>query len=256
MFYRWKPINFFLTGLGIAALTACAPVAVKDIAADKQGYLEQNFAPQQLPEGLKKQLAGGGQASPRFGTMRLKLKATFEDAGKTPQTPSIVLTLKNAGGGLIQGMMEYSHNDIPYGIQYSLTYMGLIPLREQTVRFNQQVGGLTFEAKEVTQLGKDAIQPRENTEYVFEWTNGSSVQIANLSNIKLLCRSGTFYPANTVHPKLSANAIDLSCTREVNGIVRAKQKYVVLPAYGVALKSEHQSSANKETFKIEAVEFL
>lgn len=159
-------------------------------------------------------------------------------------------------GGLEPEMIEYSNNDVPYGIQYTLSYAGLVPLRSQNVFYNRQTANFIFEAKQLNQFAKNVLMSREDTEYVFEWTSGTTVQIANYSNAKLVCRSGKFYSAATPHPKLGGRSMDLNCDSFSNGILKGKNKYTILQQYGLALRLEHQSSADKEIYTIASVDIL
>ncbi len=251
-----KTLGTLAAALAVAALAGCAPAPVKDIAANKSAYLDANFSPAQLSPNIKQQLASPDPVTPQARSLRLRMKAVFEDLGKPAHTPTALLTLTSAGDSLVQEMVEYLNNDIAYGIHYSLTYMGMIPLRQQSVRLNQRASGLTFEAKQIKEVSKEARRPRENTDYVFAWTNGNTQQLMNFSDIRLACRSETPYAASTLHPKLSGSAINLNCSREINGVTRAKQTFAVLPAYGVAIKTQFQSSNSKETFTIEDVELM
>jgi hypothetical protein len=238
-----------------AVLTACAPAAVKDIAANKTAYLAENFSPQQLPPDVSKQLAAAGPVTLGFQSMTIKISAVFEDNSKK-ETPTLLATLKNVGNGVVQEMLEYSNNDIPYGIEYSLSYMALLPLKSQRVFYNRQTANFAIEAKHLNEVPKDAVKLREETDYVFDWASGTSPQLMNFSNIRLVCRSGKFYSAATLHAKLAGNAIDFNCTRHVNGVVRARQKFAVLERYGLALKLEFKSSTITETYRIGDVEIL
>jgi len=238
----------------LIALAGCAQPAVKDIAANKTGYLDENFSPQKLPADVGKQVAAAEVKSPSR-TLRITLNATLEDSGKK-ETPVVLATVKVLGNGLVQEMQEYSNNGIPYAITYALSYMGLFPLKEQRVFYSRPTANLPTEVKQLNQLARNLVRPNENAEYVFEWLNGTSMQIANFSNIKLVCNSGKFYPAAQLHSNLSGNAIDLNCTRQINGVVRVKHKYVMLLEYGFVLKLDQQSSTNTEAFKVVGVDVL
>jgi hypothetical protein len=249
---------YFRTSLAaagaVALLAACAQAPVKDIAADKLGYMTANFSTAMLSSDMKKRLGAEGLRPVGFSTMRLKMKALFENLDKTPQTPTVNITLRNAGDGLVQEMKEYSNNDLPYGVHYSLSYAGLLPLRQQSVRYSLRQSGFFYEAKQIKALSRQIASPEQDRDYEVAWTNGTSVQFANFSDISVKCHSGQPYPASQLHPALSGSAIDLNCSRSVDGVVRAREQYAMLSAYGVALRTGYQSSNAKETYTIEEVE--
>lgn len=237
-------------------LTACAPAPVKEIAADKLGYMKSNFSPALLSSDVKKQLAAQERVPVAFNTLRLKIRMLIEDLDKKPQTPTMDLTLHNAGEGLVQEMKEYFNNGLAYGMHYSLNYAGLLPLRQQNVRYSFRQSGIFYEAKQIKALSKNVARPEPDADYELSWSNGTSAQFANFSEIRIRCRSGQPYSASTLHPRLSGSAIDLNCTRAVDGVERTRESYAVLRDYGVALKTGYQSSSAKETYTIEEVEAL
>jgi hypothetical protein len=251
---------YFRTVLAPAAaaalLAACAPAPVKDIAADKLGYMKTNFSPAMLSSDMKKQLAAHDHAPAAFNTLRLKIKVMLEELDKKPQTPTVNLTLHNAGEGLVQEMKEYFNNGLAYGMHYSLNYAGLLPLRQQNVRYSFRQSGLIYEAKQIKALSRNLARPEPDSDYELAWTSGSSAQFANFSEISINCHSGQPYAASKLHPRLSGSAIDLNCTRSVDGVERTRESYSVLKDYGVALKTGYQSSNAKESYIIEEVEAL
>lgn len=236
-------------------LSACAPMAVKDIAANKTGYLEENFTPAKLPPDITKKLGSiPSSSSAQFKRMKLRYTVSIEGSDGKKETSTVATTYTNAGNGLIQEMREYSNNDIPFGLQYELSYGGLMPLRFQTVRLRQQTANLMIEAKQINTLNPGVLNPKEDTEYVLNWLTGSSVQFANFTDTKLICRSGKFYSAAKLNPKFSGNAISLDCERHNNGVLSRKQKVALLQQYGVTVRLEGSSSSDKEVFTIAAVE--
>jgi len=228
---------------------------VKENAADKEHYLRENFTLQQLEGDVAKQMAGGGHAPLAFETIKVKRNDLYEIKGKTAATASVAVTVKNGGSGLIQEIMEYSSNGIPYGDQFSLSYMGLLPLRTGTVHLNRSRVDGVYEVYRIKRIDKDAIHPREDTAYVFDWVQGpDTMQIGGFgASVKLVCHAGKFYAATAIYSALPGKAIDFDCQREVNGVLNAKLKFVVLDSFGLALMTKYQDSKKTETYTIESV---
>ena len=251
-----KIVCFGSTFVVASALIGCAPAMVKDIAANKTGYMNDYFNPQHLSEGISRELSKSEKVSYNYNSISVKLNVTFEDLDKKRETPTAVFTFKNAGNGFVQEMREFSNNGIPYGIKYVLSYGGLIGLKEQNVRFNQTNASFVTEAKQFTIFQQSFLKPTENTDYSYEWTYGNSPQIANFNTMKLSCKTEAFFSASKISSKLNGRAIEFKCERFVNGIQRSREKYTFLESYGLAVTAEHQSSGQTEKYDIQGVEVL
>ena len=128
----------------------------------------------------------------------------------------------------MQEMWEWSNNGISYSLYYKLSYAGFLSLKLQSVLLNYTIAPRITEIKELKQFRSDIAKPRENTEYTFEYAVGPEIQFANFTLHELKCRSEKFYPANTIHPKLAGNGINLNCEFYTNNVVSSKWKYVFL----------------------------
>lgn len=248
-------IKYISIVLTTATLAACAPMAVKDIAVDKPGYLAKNFSQAQLPTDVSKQIATNRQASPNFHTIKIKFKSALENnIGEKKTTETADVTYKNVGNGLVQILREYANNDIPFSNAYELSYLGLFQLRSQQVINNQRTGNFIVEVKHLNRFEKDFVPVREDATYAFEWASGNSVQIANFTDRKMTCSSGKFYPAAKLYDTLPGNAIDLNCEFIMNGSVYLKQKLTFLQQYGVAMFMGFTNNAGKGVSTITSVE--
>jgi len=247
---RW--VGHVLTVSVAAVLSACAPMAVKDIAADKTGYMDENFSPKRLSGDVTKKLGTSNTAA--FQRVKIRYNASIESSDGKKESSTMLVTYTNAGNGLVQEMREYSNNDIPFGIQYELSYAGLLPLRFQQVQLRRQTANFIIETKQITSVSKNVLQSQPDAEYVFEWFSGTSIQLANFSTSKLVCRAGKPYSAATLNPKFSGTAVNLDCELHRNGILASKQKMAVLRQYGLVVRQESSNASDKSTYTITAVE--
>lgn len=237
----------------IVVLGGCAAnsqIAVKDVAADKMAYLNQQFAAESIKPEVSKQILNGDASTVGFQKMNVVYDAVLEAGEGKKETPRVSVTYQNAGNGLIQELKESSTNDIPYSLFYSLNDKGFLYLKSQTVRLGNTYPGPAYEIKEVTRYDRIPANPKEDAEYVFEYKSGLHNQGMNFTPLQLKCKSGKYYPASKIHTKLHGNAIDLSCDSYSNNILFGETKRAYLPQYGVALQMGYQNVTSKDSYKV------
>lgn len=239
----------FLALLSLSTINACAPLPVKDVFANKERHLADNFTTQQLSTNVQEKLASSYSTSGTFKTIKISFNVVFEYYDTKDQTPTVVVKYNNLGNGIIQKTLEYANNGIPYGMQYNLDFMGIMPLRSQNVDYIKKAPSLIIETKKVAQLTNNLLQTGENAEHIFEWSS-------KYNNFKLVCRTDKFFMASTLHPSLAGKAIDLKCDKYNDNTLIAKQKYTLLQQYGFALYMEHIGSKDKESYAITNVEIF
>jgi hypothetical protein len=245
-----------IVSIALLALTlaACAPATVKDIAADKPGYLSRNFSPSQLPPDVLKQVTAR-QASVSFNRIKMKFRADLENVdGLRKVTQTSDVTYQNVGNGLVQVFKEYASNDIPYSNAYELSYLGFLQLRSQTVNNNQYVGNYIVEVKHFNLMLKNLPPVREDKEYVLEWSSGNTIQIANYIDRKAACTSSKTYAASDLFATLPGKAIDVQCEFTTNGSVYLKQTLTYLQQYGLFVLKSFTNTTAKAAYTITAAE--
>lgn len=250
-----NPLRLLFSGIMIIALASCvSTVQVKDVTADKMGYLNQKFSIQSLSPDIMKQVSKDDSTLPAFQRMNVIYEAVIESTDGKKETAKITSTLLNAGNGLIQHLRERSMNDIPYFLQYSIDYKGFLPIKWQAVPLKKSMTGRLVEIKQITRFDHIPSEPKENSEYVFEFLMANQEQIANFGSCQEKCKSGTYYPAKEINSKLEGSAIDFSMENYYNNVLQWKGKRVFLKKYGVMLPLDIQSSNMKESYKIVAID--
>jgi hypothetical protein len=250
-----KPISAVCSALALSVLAGCAPMAVKDIAADKPAYMRENFSPKQLTDDVHKLIFTQGQRTLHFRMIKIKFKHTVENnIGDKKTSDSSLITYRNMGHGLVQQLQEYASNDIPFSTTFSLNYLGLISLRSQQVVNTQRQGNYIVETKHFDHFDKSVMPMRENADFAFDFTSGLSVQLGNFSDRKMTCNTGKFYPASRLYQTLPGNALDLDCEFATNGAVYLKQKLAYLQQYGLVIFMGYTNNAGKGAATIASVE--
>lgn len=244
-------------GLACAAvvlvLGACSATPVKEISQNQSGYLAQNFVPKVLPESVLKTVEVSPTGS-RFSRATISLQGRGEEGGKASRT-TVVAKFNALANGLVQEMWEHSANEVPYGLTYALTYVGVFALKMQTVYFARSVSEPVTEVSKVSRFDSALGKPRENSEYVIEYEDGGPNQLAKQSR-RLSCKSAKFYSATEVHPNLAGRAIDLSCEMSRDTVLRLKRRYVFLENYGFAILMSHQMSNQRTDYTVVAAEVI
>jgi hypothetical protein len=224
-----------IVALLATALSGCAPMAVKDITADRTGYLEKNFTPALLSADTGKTIAGV-KIAPRFSKATVEYKYEIEtNLGEKKVSESSTIQYEDLGNGVIREMAEYFNNGIPVSTSYELRYGGFLPLRTQRVFNANRVGNLIVEVKQFKSFDKNFANMQENSKYDADWASGNTVQIMNFFDRKQTCTTGKAYAANTVNAAFAGNAVDVDCELSFNGNLDTKQQFIYLQQYGFAV---------------------
>jgi hypothetical protein len=236
-------------------LAGCATnqVAVKEVVANPDAHLAK-FAPAVLQPPVLAQLPKG---EPALGFSRIEVEMELKETPseqKSERSLTSRSVFLNAGNGLVQSYHEIRNNQIPFRMNYRLSYRGFMPLKWQTVFLGQHHSGLSNEVRTITRF--DAVPARAGSsplEYAF--TFGSEIQLANFSNGREVCSLGNRRPAGQVHPSLQGDVLDLACDNySTNGVVGSKSTFWYLERYGVAINQSYVSSRTRNTFQIKSIQ--
>lgn len=234
--------------MALAALTACTSVVpVKDVTADKVGYLNKKF-PTNL---IRPAVAGSTPAtSPDLGFRQLVIKfdSTGENSDGKKDSWQREITYINQGNGLVQEISESANNGISFELDYSLTYRGFMGLRWQSVPLRGNLSSLLFEIKEASRF--DPLPTAPGQAFVVDYATGTEQQIMNYYPNKRSCKSTGYRPAGEIHAKLSGQALIFECENISNNTVQSRNTWAVLPGYGVAIVLETTNSTRKTSHRV------
>ncbi len=236
--------------LAIFFLAGCAPpVQVKEVLANQTGFLDSNFSPDNLPPPVRNTITQADNRPLGFHKMVFHLDWTLniDDKAKTTHEDQI-LTLTNAGGGFARTLIEDSRNSVPTYQQDSLTYRGLLPLRQQSFTMSASIGGFAYVIHDLKQF--DPIKPTADTlEYAY--TSGTSQQFMNFRDGRMTCNLGKPYSASQLFVSLVGQARKVDCTwYNSNGAVSGKRTYAYLEHYGVAIGTGSQLASGISEAKV------
>lgn len=245
-----------LSVIFLGLLSACASVThVKDVTADKVGYLDKKFSPSTLAPAILKSLPLEEKPS-NFGQLKITAEVTSEQSdGKSNEKKlswKRITTFIDKGNGLIQRMSEASNNDIPYALIYSLTYKGIFELKSQEIPLRSINAGVPYEVKQIARL--DPTPSSINKEFSIDAAIGTEPQIANYTSLKNLCKTTKAISASDIHAKIPGQALELECQAQINNVVTSRSKWVLLQTYGLAIPLESVNVSTKTSIRVIGVD--
>lgn len=238
-------------------LAGCVPppTKVKNVLADKTGYLAANFSPDTLKQTLRDKIQATDGTSLGFHKMKIGLTWTFnkDDKNKTSSGQKMT-TYINAGGTFVEMLSEYSKNGITFRQEYDLAYRGLLMLKTQYTNDSSTFAATPYETKEFEQF--DSVHDAHETQQLtYKFKYGTKVQIMNFMDGTVTCTVGKSYPASKESALFSGDAQLVNCTTyNNNGVEQGKSGYVYLDKYGVAILTSTKSVAGISDAKIDSVE--
>lgn len=233
-----------------AALAGCSSVvAVKDVTADQEGYLQQKFAPAAVDAAVLAKLPTAAAGS--FTRMTMTRQVTSEGTDGKKETGTAVTTYRNGGNGIVYYKTEHAANGIPFGLGYTASYAGLLALRTQLVPLRLRNTTAIYEIKEI---GSITPLPAEvGKTFAVRFKTGTTMQVTNYQDTERACTAARRFPAAELNGKLAGNALEFNCEERTNNTVQNRSTWALLEQYGFAVQTSGTSSTSKSTYLITGV---
>jgi len=246
-----KLVIFGLSAIFVAALTGCVTPQplVKDVLADPAAHLNSKFSETQLSDSVRAAL---GIKTPGTVKRQVRIDAVMTnidgDNKQSFEKKNFYYVLDN---GLVRSMIQTGKNGILSLTEFDLNYYGVFSLIYQSMSHDRSNTYAPTYAKLITQLNKGIADPKEATEYVFEYALAPEIQIMNFSTQKTVCKTGKWVAANTLHAKFTGTALPVDCEYfGSNGQTFLKTQSVFLKDLGISFRRESASSTRKRTWTI------
>lgn len=238
-----------LTGIALAMtawLAGCVQYpAVKDIAKDKPAYLAANFSPEALPAAVRKKLPAEGAHPLPFKVLTLK-GVVAGSIGLNRVAAQFTTTLVNAKDtGLVEQLYEVSSNGIPSAASFSLSYLNLFFMKQETTSYAATVAPPPTVVHEVENDLLHMGKPQEDMTFTATASTGVGIQIVNFRVAVSTCHTGHYYPAARIRKGLAGEAIDIDCRETLDGILRGTNRRTYLSDYGVYVLRETATTTSK-----------
>ena len=239
-----------LTGCAAAVLAGCSSVvAVKDVTADQEGYLQQKFAPAAVDATVLAKLPKAAAGS--FRRVVMTRQVTIEGPDGKKETNSAVTTYLNGGSGIVFYKTEHAANGIPFGLGYTTSYAGLLPLRTQLVPLRSQNTTAIYEIKEIGSI--TPVPAGIGKTFAARYKTGTTMQITNYRDAERACTAARRFAAAELNGKLAGDAIEFQCEERANNTVQNRSTWAMLEQYGFAVQTSGTSSTSKSTYLITGV---
>lgn len=235
-------------------LVGCANTAsVKEVLASPDTHLA-NFAPNTLSADVMKKLPKGEQP---MSFKRIEIQTEVAEVRSDQKVERAVTTknvIVNAGDGLVHSYDEIRSNEVPFRINFKLTYRGFYPLKVQNVFLNNPNADMLHEVKSVKRFDSLPAVVAQPGPLEYDASTGTQVQIANYRDRKDVCQLGAQKPASELHAALDGQWIELTCDMYgLNGQYSGKSTYAYLLKYGVALQRTYVDSNTRNTMNLKSV---
>ena len=242
-------------GRGSVGLTLCLYLAACGSAGIKEGYLDQEFSPEKLPEAVQQSLSKLDRTPVKFHQMVLTVEPQLErsDGGSGSGTSyRNTYTLIDAGNGLVQTVDQRSQNGNPTAQTYALTYRSFLVLRSQDLAPSGDPVNPILATKALSHI--EPFDPATSKKEIeFDSETGYAQQAAGIS--KQICKWGAVHPAADVFGKFTGDARDLDCRAlDRNGTQVSHSKQAYLLDYGVAVAPPPETGAFKSDSRITAAD--
>ncbi|MFC5743188.1 hypothetical protein [Dyella tabacisoli] len=228
--------------LGCLLMVGCATDTPKSVHQNKEEYLGRSFAPTHLSRSLLEAAAQSAEKPLPFNKLIIKQATTVKyPTGMTTEWSSDTV-YRNAGNGLVEGVITYYSNGIETQTLFELTYRGIYPLIWQIIPSNNVKMPFVGQVKSISQIDRSFDKPSLNFVYRTSWNAPRAMD----GDGSRSCTSTGVYPASKLNSKMQGEAREYDCNvTNDNGIASALQKYVYLDAYGVAfVKSMKKTDLN------------
>jgi hypothetical protein len=229
-----------------ALLSGCVQfVPVKDMANDKPGYLAAHFAVDSLPTSVREKMPPAGTHVLPFKVLTVLGKVTGHvgTAGIERDFKTVLINAQDTG--MVQQVYESSANGVPAAATFSLSYLNIYSLKEETANYAQTAAFIPFVAHDADNNQFAFNAPQEDETYTTTFKFGTTVQIVNFRALTWTCHTSRYYPASQFNAALSGKAIDLDCEQTKDGIVQNKTRRTYLTQYGIGLTRSVATTAGK-----------
>jgi hypothetical protein len=241
-------------GVLFALAAGCTGVVpVKNVEADKLGYLNKTFSPQSIPAPVASQIKTADPGPISFHKMTVSAEPHFVvfDNGTPAPSYHSTWTFINAGGPFVEVLDEQMSNGVDTRQDYALTYRNVFFVRDQTMLLNRTDSSFVMEAKSLQSFSPVSLRGASggSLDYRFEW--GNQAQLMNYTSLAVLCTYGARYPASRLNARFLGDAQELDCDHlNKNGVVTGHSTRALLTYYGIAVVVRNRTSRATVDFEI------
>jgi hypothetical protein len=236
---------------------AVAADHVKDIEADKMGYLKSRFSTGVINKSVLETVTKADNASVNFSKLVFTIIPHIVKSQSTVTPPDYrtTLTYISIGGPFVDTLEELSSNGFPTTQTFFLTYRGILNLETQSVTLSAKDAPPDYTVKNLKEFSALAIADAGVGSFEWRYQNAPHIQLMNFKDTYFHCTYGAVYPASKINAQLKGNAQDLDCEiRNDNNIVTDHSTRSVLQYYGISIPRSRNNATSTIEFTVEDVQ--
>jgi hypothetical protein len=246
-------LRLLAAAIAAIAMTGCTTTTpVKTVMADKDAYLQKNFAVSTARQSVIAQVRAADAGELPFHQMVISTIPHIEASNTTlaVMNPTTTLTYVHDGGPFVMRRDETFSNGILTADNFALTYRGLIALKYQSAVATALNTSLVGEIKEFTSFTPVSGQtPPKSVSLKF--TQGNAIQGFNFQTAQMNCTAGELVDASTVNAKFTGLGQKYTCKFINNaGVESETSDHIFLENYGISIVLRRQTSTFTTTFEI------
>jgi hypothetical protein len=239
-----------------AMLTAPLPAAgakVGDIIKNREKHLEANFTRAALTSDVKGRLDTFKVEFKPFRTITVDASVAVQ-VGDDRWTERVATRLVNLKDGFIREETERFRNDVPFSQFFAVSYLGLVPLRYQTLKYDRAMASPIFEQRSIIQFPDNLLKPVAKGEYLFTSKTAISGTLFGTRDREIRYLVKEIQPASQLAPELTGDAVLIDTEAKLDKVPSAgRDTYCYLPDYGVSIYMKYTSKDGTDTFSIDKI---
>jgi hypothetical protein len=240
-------------------LTGCSsgPKTVKDILADQKAYEDRQFKVAELPALVVGKIDEADHRPPGFQKLTVVSVMHFingDGVSQTPRDSRIATTIEARGGPFFSISEEVWEQGALNHISLSLTYRGILNVREQRIDPRHNMPTIIVQAHAFKSFPDLPSALATGTPITFEGEFEYLKGVARAWPEKLACTPGATYPAAQLNSKLEGSAEELECVAtDANAAEERRFTTVYLIDYGVAITTRMKTPLFKAEYETKDV---
>lgn len=196
------------------------------------GYFAQHFVFDALNADVKDAITRANLAPVSFNQIVMHTRDQVVSEGQAqPSTYTTIVTLENAGHGLVRRMEIVQDNGANIATQLSLSYRGYFSFLTQSISARADKIPPVQGPRKILKFDTDT-----SAHAAFVYLYGDPGKDAFPDPGQFLCDSGKSYNATQLSPAMDGQALELNCRAiDSNGMETEKVTLAYLEKYGVAV---------------------
>lgn len=232
-----------------------AQTKVSIILKDRSKYASSNFNKAKLPSSIQSIIDTPSIQFKKFSSITIEYNDQIDETGKK-WSERIISKLTRLDNGLIQEETERFKNDIPFSLFYSISHLGLIPLRYQQIHYDLSMANPLFELKEISQFPDGLLNPSENSS-----TKLLAVVAIEGHPFETRNREATFtikeaIPSSQISEQLQGKIFIIERENKLNSAISGKDTYYYSPEYGCAFMLRQTNAKGIDTYTISKITII